>query len=98
MGSKTGNEGINGAAMASNTFASSEVTDDLKSNVQKSDPFLEKLLLEACCEISEKKYAIGMQDMGAGGLLCASLEVVKGIEKTSIKNLGCEIYLNKSSY
>lgn len=96
VGSKTGNEGINGAAMASNTFSSSEVTDDLKSNVQKSDPFLEKLLLEACCEISEKKYAIGMQDMGAGGLLCASLEVVKrGIEKKSIKNLGCEIYLNK---
>ena len=44
VGSKTGNEGINGAAMASNTFTSSEVTDDLKSNVQKSDPFFEKLL------------------------------------------------------
>ena len=96
VGSKTGNEGINGAAMASNTFVDNNISDDLKSNVQKSDPFLEKLLLEACCEISENKYADGMQDMGAGGLLCATLEVVKrGIEKTGYNNLGCEIYLDK---
>lgn len=94
VGSKTGNEGINGAAMASNTFESSEVTDELISNVQKSDPFLEKLLLEACCELSEKKLVEGMQDMGAGGLLCATLEVVKrGREKTN-KNFGCKINLN----
>ena len=96
VGSKTGNEGINGAAMASNTFANSNVSEELKSNVQKSDPFLEKLLLEACCEIADKKLAEGMQDMGAGGMLCATLEVVKrGIEKTEIQDLGCEIYLDK---
>jgi phosphoribosylformylglycinamidine synthase II len=96
VGSKTGNEGINGAAMASNTFANSNVSEELKSNVQKSDPFLEKLLLEACCEIADKKLADGMQDMGAGGMLCATLEVVKrGIEKTEIQDLGCEIYLDK---
>jgi len=96
VGSKTGNEGINGAAMASNTFANSNVSEELKSNVQKSDPFLEKLLLEACCEIADKKLAVGMQDMGAGGMLCATLEVVKrGIEKTEIQDLGCEIYLDK---
>ena len=96
VGSKTGNEGINGAAMASNTFANSNISEELKSNVQKSDPFLEKLLLEACCEIADKKLAVGMQDMGAGGLLCATLEVVKrGIEKTEIQDLGCEIYLDK---
>ena len=95
VGSKTGNEGINGAAMASNTFANSNISEELKSNVQKSDPFLEKLLLEACCEIADKKLAVGMQDMGAGGLLCATLEVVKrGIEKTHIEDLGCEIYLD----
>ena len=83
VGSKTGNEGINGAAMASNTFANSNISEELKSNVQKSDPFLEKLLLEACCEIADNKLADGMQDMGAGGMLCATLEVVKrGIEKT----------------
>ena len=95
VGSKTGNEGINGAAMASNTFVDATITEELKDNVQKSDPYLEKLLLEACCEISEKNYAVGMQDMGAGGLLCASLEVVKrGIEKTGINNIGCDINLD----
>ena len=95
VGSKTGNEGINGAAMASATFEDSLVASTLIDNVQKSDPFLEKLLLEACCEIAEKKLAEGMQDMGAGGLLCASLEVVKrGIIKTK-KRLGCTINLDK---
>ena len=38
--------------VASNNFNDNKITDELKSNVQKSDPFLEKLLLEACCEIS----------------------------------------------
>uniref|UniRef100_A0A6C0CN88 Uncharacterized protein n=1 Tax=viral metagenome TaxID=1070528 RepID=A0A6C0CN88_9ZZZZ len=94
VGSKTGNEGINGAAMASNNFNDNKITDELKSNVQKSDPFLEKLLLEACCEISELKLAEGMQDMGAGGLLCATMEVInRGREKTS-SNMGCIIDLN----
>ena len=95
VGSKTGNEGINGAAMASKTFENEEISEELQGNVQKSDPFLEKLLLEACCEISEKKLVEGMQDMGAGGLLCASLEVVKrGQEKTN-KNIGCTINIGK---
>ncbi len=95
VGSKTGNEGINGAKMASNTFQDDKVNETLQSNVQKSDPFLEKLLVEACCEIAEKKLAEGMQDMGAGGLLCASLELIKrGQEKTG-KNLGCDLFLDK---
>ena len=93
VGSKTGNEGINGAAMASKTFENNLNSDELKDNVQKSDPFLEKLLLEACCEIADKKLAEGMQDMGAGGLLCASLEVIKrGREKINL-NLGVQINL-----
>mgnify|MGYP001180123412 CR=1 FL=1 len=99
VGSKTGNEGINGAAMASNTFKDSSITEELKSNVQKSDPFLEKLLLEACCEISEAKLIDGMQDMGAGGLLCASLELVKRgqiyIDEWMVVNMGCSINLDK---
>ena len=96
VGSKTGNEGINGAAMASNTFVDSDVTEDLKSNVQKSDPFLEKLLLEACCEITEQKLIDGMQDMGAGGLLCASLELVnRGREHVRGENMGCRINIDK---
>ena len=93
VGSKTGNDGIGGADMASKEFTA--ITEDLKHNIQKGDPFLEKLLLEACCEIAELKLADGMQDMGAGGLLCASVEVIKrGREKTN-KNFGCNIYLNK---
>jgi phosphoribosylformylglycinamidine (FGAM) synthase-like amidotransferase family enzyme/selenophosphate synthetase-related protein len=95
VGSKTGNEGIGGAAMASAAFDSETNIETMQHNVQKSDPFLEKLLLEACCEITEKKLAAGMQDMGAGGLLCATYEVVnRGRQKTS-KNLGCDIFLHK---
>ena len=95
VGSKTGNDGIGGACMASNSFSKDTNIESLKSNIQKGDPFLEKLLLEACIEITEKKLAEGMQDMGAGGLLCASLEVIqRGREKTG-KNLGCEMYLDK---
>ena len=95
VGSKTGNEGIGGAAMASAVFGSHMNMEKMKANVQKSDPFLEKLLLEACCEIAEQKLAAGMQDLGAGGLLCATHEVVnRGRAKTK-KDLGCDIFLNK---
>ena len=96
VGSKTGNEGIGGAAMASQSFTNNIDMNKLQDNVQKSDPFLEKLLLESCCEIAKNKdYVSGMQDMGAGGLLCASLEVVlRGRDKTG-KNFGCNIHLNK---
>jgi len=95
VGSKTGNEGIGGAAMASNAFDTETDVSTMKDNVQKSDPFLEKLLLEACCEIAENGLAIGMQDMGAGGLLCASYEVVKrGGEKSKL-SLGCKIDMSK---
>ena len=95
VGSKTGNEGINGAAMASNTFVDNKVTNEMHKNVQKSDPFLEKLLLEACCEISEMGIVEGMQDMGAGGLLCATLEVIKRGRNVTEMNMGCEIYLDQ---
>ena len=93
VGSKTGNEGVGGAAMASQEFKGD--TTKLQHNIQKSDPFLEKLLLEACCEISELELVVGMQDMGAGGLLCASMEVVsRGVQKTG-KQLGCVVNLEK---
>ena len=95
VGSKTGNEGIGGAAMASKAFNSETDIDDMQHNVQKSDPFLEKLLMDACCEIAEKQLVIGMQDMGAGGLLCASHEMIRrGIDKSG-ENLGCNIHLNR---
>ena len=68
-------------------FDSSKSVNSMQHNVQKSDPYLEKLLLEACCEIADKKLAAGMQDMGAGGLLCATYEVVnRGREKTKKKS------------
>ena len=93
VGSKTAKEGVDGAFMASNQFGND--VSELKENIQTGDPFLEKLLLEACCEISDKKLAEGMQDMGAGGILCCTVEVLKrGKEKTN-KNLGCELYLDK---
>ena len=92
VGSKTGKEGIGGAAMASKQFTGD--TSKLKDNVQKGDPYLEKLLCEACQEITEKKLAEGMQDMGAGGLLCASLEVIKRGREYTGKNLGCSMLLD----
>lgn len=95
VGSRTGNEGIGGAAMASKSFSDNVHVDSMKSNVQKSDPFLEKLLLEACCEIAEHHLAAGMQDMGASGLLCASHELAKrGADMTGLP-LGARLDLAK---
>ena len=93
IGNKTGNDGIDGASMASQSFKND--IDCLKDNIQKSDAFLERLLIEACCEIADKKLCEGMQDMGAGGLLCASIElIIRGRAKTG-KNIGCTINLDK---
>ena len=93
VGARTGMEGVGGADMASRSFGSN--VSDLRDNVQTGDPFLERLLLEACCEISERKLAHGMQDMGAAGMLCASMEVVKRGREKSGKDLGCEVYIDK---
>ena len=93
VGARTGMEGVGGADMASRSFSSN--VSDLRDNVQTGDPFLERLLLEACCEISERKLAHGMQDMGAAGMLCASMEVVKRGREKSGKDLGCEVYIDK---
>lgn len=93
IGSKTGKDGIGGADMASKEFNNLE--DNLEDTIQTGDPFLEKLLLEVCCKLSELKLLEGMQDMGAGGLLCSSLEmVIRGRSKTN-KNLGCYIDIEK---
>ena len=79
--------------MASKSFSNEDKMEELKENVQKADPFLEKLLLEACVELANKKLAVGMQDMGAGGLLCASYEIThRGRQKTEL-NMGCDIYI-----
>ena len=95
VGSKTGNEGVNGAAMASQSFDDNMDKEKMKDNIQTGDPFLEKLLLEACLEITEEKLVEGMQDMGAGGVLCATLEVVERGRNKTHQNFGCEIKVEK---
>jgi len=73
VGSKTGRDGIHGATMASEEF--SEESEAKRPNVQVGDPFLEKLLLEACLEAMQTGAIIGIQDMGAAGLTCSTCEM-----------------------
>ena len=73
VGSKTGRDGIHGATMASEEF--SEGSEAKRPNVQVGDPFMEKLLLEACLEAMETGAVIGIQDMGAAGLTCSTCEM-----------------------
>ncbi len=72
VGSATGRDGIHGA-----TFASEELTEESetkRSNVQVGDPFAEKLLLEATLEVIKKDLIVGIQDMGAAGIICSTSE------------------------
>jgi phosphoribosylformylglycinamidine synthase II len=75
VGAKTGRDGIHGATMASEEF--SEASEAKRPNVQVGDPFLEKLLLEACLEAMQigAGAVIGIQDMGAAGLTCSTCEM-----------------------
>ncbi|MFS0662241.1 phosphoribosylformylglycinamidine synthase subunit PurL [Niallia alba] len=73
VGAKTGRDGIHGA-----TFASEELTensDEKRPAVQVGDPFMEKLLLEACLELIQSDALVGIQDMGAAGLASSSAEM-----------------------
>ena len=73
VGAKTGRDGIHGATMASEEF--SEESEAKRPNVQVGDPFLEKLLLEACLEAMQAGAVVGIQDMGAAGLTCSTCEM-----------------------
>ncbi len=73
VGSKTGRDGIHGATMASAEF--DEESESKRPNVQVGDPFLEKLLLEACLEAMKTGAIVGIQDMGAAGLTCSTCEM-----------------------
>ncbi|MDP1831314.1 MAG: phosphoribosylformylglycinamidine synthase subunit PurL [Geothrix sp.] len=73
IGSKTGRDGIHGASMASAEFG--EGSEEKRPTVQVGDPFTEKLLLEACLEIFQTDWVIGIQDMGAAGLTSSSFEM-----------------------
>ena len=73
VGARTGRDGIHGATMASAGFG--EDAGAKRPNVQIGDPFMEKLLLEACLEAMETGLVVGIQDMGAAGLTCSSSEM-----------------------
>ncbi len=73
VGAKTGRDGIHGATMASDVFT--DETEEKRPTVQVGDPFTEKLLMEACLELMKGNEIVGIQDMGAAGLTCSSLEM-----------------------
>ena len=73
VGAKTGRDGIHGATMASAEF--DERSADKRPAVQVGDPFMEKLLLEACLELMTTDALVGIQDMGAAGLTCSTCEM-----------------------
>lgn len=73
VGSATGKDGIGGASFASADITE-ESTEELPA-VQVGDPFQEKKLLEACLEVLQTKAVVGMQDMGAAGIICSTAEM-----------------------
>ena len=86
VGSKTGRDGIHGATMASAEF--SDDTESKRPTVQVGDPFTEKLLIEACLELMATDAIVAIQDMGAAGLTCSSVEMA------SKGGVGIELDLN----
>jgi phosphoribosylformylglycinamidine synthase subunit PurL len=88
VGAKTGRDGIHGASL----LASAEFTEQSQQkrpNVQVGDPFMEKLLLEACLEAMRTGAVVAIQDMGAAGLTCSTMEMA------SRGGTGIEIDLGK---
>ncbi|WEG17298.1 phosphoribosylformylglycinamidine synthase subunit PurL [Alkalihalophilus pseudofirmus] len=73
VGASTGRDGIHGATFASEEL--SEDSDEKRPAVQVGDPFMEKLLLEACLELIQSDALVGIQDMGAAGLTSSSAEM-----------------------
>ena len=87
VGAKTGKDGIHGATMASAEF--DEAAEEKRPTVQVGDPFMEKLLLEACLELMQTSALVAIQDMGAAGLTCSTCEMgARG-------GMGIEIDLDK---
>jgi phosphoribosylformylglycinamidine synthase subunit PurL len=73
VGAKTGRDGIHGATFASEEL--NEASEEKRPAVQVGDPFMEKLLLEACLELVKNDALVGIQDMGAAGLTSSSAEM-----------------------
>jgi len=87
VGADTGRDGIHGASgLASRTF---EDERELRSTVQVGNPFLEKLLIEACLELADTDWIVGMQDLGAAGLTSSA------VESASKSGSGIDIDLDK---
>ena len=83
IGSETGRDGIHGASgLASKSL---DENQELRSAVQVGNPFMEKILIEACLELSFSEHIVGIQDLGAAGLSTATVEAAE--------NGGCGIYL-----
>lgn len=82
VGARTGRDGIHGATFASEEL--SEASQARRPAVQVGDPFMEKLLLEACLEAIDKGCVLGLQDLGAAGITSAAVEMAsksnKGVE------------------
>lgn len=88
VGSKTGRDGLGGAVMSSAGF--DEESKKLRPTVQIGDPFTEKLLMEACLELFQTDFIIGIQDMGAAGLTSSSFEMA------GRSGSGMRLYLEKT--
>lgn len=88
VGAKTGRDGIHGATFASEEFVEGE--EQQRSAVQVGDPFMEKLLMEACLDLilNHSDILVGIQDMGAAGLVSSSSEMA------SKAGSGLELYLD----
>lgn len=86
VGAATGRDGIHGATFASEDL--SEESESKRTAVQVGDPFMEKLLLEACLELVHFDSLVGIQDMGAAGLTSSSAEMA------SKAGMGIEMYLD----
>lgn len=87
VGPPTGRDGIHGATFASEEL--SEASEEKRPAVQVGDPFMEKLVMEACIELINSGIVLGIQDMGAAGLTCSSSEMA------SKAGNGMELYLDK---
>lgn len=72
VGNLTGRDGMGGASFASKDL--DEENDEDRGAIQVGDPFMEKLLIEACLEVFQEDYVVGVQDMGAAGILSSSVE------------------------
>jgi phosphoribosylformylglycinamidine synthase len=75
IGAKTGRDGIHGATMASDEFTSTGTRPAIRTTMQVGDPFMGKLLIEACLQLFAEDVLEGIQDMGAAGLTSSSVEM-----------------------